>query len=81
MSSRFNFYLKFLKKIEIIKFCTVLGLMAQPKDVRSIHRYILPQTNIRLKLLPAKADFALHAKTGNKYDYRIESCILHIRRV
>ena len=50
-------------------------------DLTRQNRYILPQTNIRLKLLPAKADFALHAKTGNKYDFRIESCILHIHRV
>ena len=50
-------------------------------DLTRQNRYILPQTNIRLKLLPAKAEFVLHSKKGSKYDYRIESCILHIHRI
>ena len=51
-------------------------------DMTRQARYLLPQTNMRLKLLPAKPEFVLQAtgaKTG--YDFRIKKCVLYVPRV
>lgn len=51
-------------------------------DMTCQPRYLLTQTNIHLKLLPAKADFALQAVgTPKGYDYQIENCVLYVRRI
>ena len=49
-------------------------------DLMRQARYLLPSTNIHLKLLPAKAEFLLLAKT-NDYDYEIVKCELQVPRV
>jgi hypothetical protein len=51
-------------------------------DLTRQSRYLLPLTDIHLKLLPAKTEFVLQA-TGKKlkYDYRIEKCVLYARRI
>ena len=44
--------------------------------------YLLPQTNVRLKFLPAKAEFCLQDTGGKKvYDYEIEKCVLYVPRI
>ena len=51
-------------------------------DLTHQARYLLPNTDLYLKFLPAKAEFvlqALGARTG--YDYKIEKCILYVPRV
>ena len=50
-----------------------LDMMRQP-------RYLLPQTNLKLKLLPAKPEFVLIGD-GNKYTYKILKCELIVPRV
>ena len=51
-------------------------------DLTHQPRYLLPNTNLQLKLLPAKAEFALQALgTRTGYDYRIEKCVLYVPRV
>ena len=51
-------------------------------DMTRQSRYLLPQTNIRLKLLPAKADFVLQTTSAKvKYDYAIDKCILYVPRI
>ena len=51
-------------------------------DMTRQGRFLLPQTDVRIKLLPAKADFALHCPEGStNYDYQITKCILYARRV
>ena len=49
-------------------------------DMTRQPRYLLPSTNMFLKLLPAKADFALIGNVDN-YDYLIEKCELQVPRV
>lgn len=51
-------------------------------DMTRQPRYLLPQTDVYLKLLPAKADFVIHS-TGSKthYTYSFEKCVLYARRV
>lgn len=51
-------------------------------DMARQPRYLLPQTNLYLKLLPAKAEFALHAtKAAKGYEYRIQKCVLYARHI
>ena len=49
-------------------------------DMTRQPRYLLPSTNMFLKLLPAKAEFALIGNVDN-YDYLIEKCELQVPRV
>ena len=49
-------------------------------DMTRQPRYLLPATNMFLKLLPAKPEFALIA-TADNYDYVIEKCELQVPRV
>ena len=51
-------------------------------DMTRQPRYLIPLTDIHLKLLPAKTEFVLQA-AGKRtvYDYRIEKCVLYARRV
>jgi len=52
-------------------------------DMMRQERYLLPQTDIRLRLLPSKPEFALQVYDGTSLDYKfsITKCILFIRRV
>ena len=51
-------------------------------DITRQSRYLLPQTNLKFKFLPAEADFVLHnLGTTNDFDYEIEKCTLHIRKL
>ncbi|MEL7309815.1 MAG: hypothetical protein AAGK05_19550, partial [Pseudomonadota bacterium] len=51
-------------------------------DLTRQPRYLLPQTDMRLKLLPAKAKFALQSTgASTDYDYEIEKCVLYVRRI
>jgi hypothetical protein len=51
-------------------------------DMTRQPRYLLPQTNVRLKFLPAKAEFCLQDTGGKKvYDYEIEKCVLYVPRI
>lgn len=51
-------------------------------DMTRQSRYLLPQTDVYLKLLPAKADFVLHSLgTRIKYDFVFKKCILYVRRL
>ena len=51
-------------------------------DLTRQPRYLLPNTHLRLKLLPAKAEFALQTLCANThYDYSIEKCVLYVPRI
>ena len=52
-------------------------------DMTRQARYVLPQTDIRIKLLPSKPEFVLQVYGGvsTDYIYKIEKCILHVRRM
>jgi len=52
-------------------------------DMTRQGRYLLPQTDIRLRLLPSKPEFALQVYGGSStdYDYKITKCILYVRRM
>ena len=52
-------------------------------DMTRQSRYLLPQTDIRLKLLPSKSDFALqvYGGTDKDYVYKITKCVLYARRM
>ena len=50
-------------------------------DMTRQGRYLLPQTDFNIKLLPAKSSFVLHSTATDKYDYRIEQCMLEVNRV
>ena len=51
-------------------------------DLTHQPRYLLPNTDMHLKLLPAKPEFVLQALGKNiKYDYKIEKCVLYVPRV
>jgi len=53
-------------------------------DLTRQNRYLLPQTDVRLKLLQAKADFALQvydAASKLQYIYKITKCVLYVRRI
>lgn len=52
-------------------------------DMTRQSRYLLPQTDIRLKLLPSKPEFALQVFDGTTKDYiyKIKKCILYVRRM
>ena len=51
-------------------------------DMTRQARYLLPQTNLSLKLLPAKPEFVLQTTgASTKYDYRIEKCVLYVPRM
>lgn len=51
-------------------------------DMTRQPRYLLPLTDLHLKLLPTKTEFVLHSLGGKKvYDYRIEKCVLYARRI
>lgn len=51
-------------------------------DITRQSRYLLPQTDLRLKFLPAKPDFVLHdlAKKST-YKYKINRATLYVRRM
>ena len=52
-------------------------------DMTRQSRYLLPQTDIRLKLLPSKPEFALQVYDGavTAYVYKITKCVLYVRRM
>ena len=52
-------------------------------DMTRQSRYLLPQTDIRLKLLPSKPEFALQVYDGTTKDYiyKITKCVLYVRRM
>ena len=51
-------------------------------DLTRQPRYLLPNTHMSLKLLPAKADFVLQSfGASTNYDYTIEKCILYVPRI
>ena len=49
-------------------------------DMTHQPRYLLPSTNLHLKLLPAKPEFVLLGKSDN-YDYEIVKCELQVPRI
>lgn len=50
-------------------------------DMTRQSRFILPQTSLRFKFLPAKPEFALQSFDATKYMYKITKCILYVRRL
>lgn len=52
-------------------------------DLTRQSRYLLPNTNLTLKLLPAKPEFALLSllKIRKTYKYTIEKCVLYVPRI
>ena len=52
-------------------------------DMTRQSRYLLPHTDVKLKLKPAAKEFVLHDLGGgtNTYDYSIEKCVLYVRKV
>lgn len=53
-------------------------------DLSRQNRFLLPQTDVRIKLLPAKAEFALQVfdpSCKDTFSYKITKCVLHVRRM
>ena len=53
-------------------------------DMTRQARYLLPKTDVRLKLKPASREFVLHflgTGTGNEFNYAIEKCVLYARKI
>ena len=51
-------------------------------DMTRQPRYLIPQTDVQLKFLPAKSEFVLQALgTKTAYDYNIKKCVLYARRI
>lgn len=50
-------------------------------DMTRQPRYLLPNTPLNLKFLPAKADFVLHAPGGGDYNYVIDKFVLYVPRI
>lgn len=69
-----------MNAIEDSKECQLYGPLFL--DMTRQSRFVLPQTNLRFKLLPAKPEFALQTfGTTDKYIYKITKCVLHVRRI
>ena len=51
-------------------------------DMTRQARYLLPQTDVYLKMLPTKPEFVLHSLgTSTSYDYEFKKCVLYARRM
>ena len=50
-------------------------------DMTRQSRYLLPLTDIRFKLLPAKPEFVLKGKDSTAYKYEITKATLYVRRM
>ena len=50
-------------------------------DMTRQSRFILPQTDIRFKLLPAKPEFVLQGKTSTAFKYVITKVTIFVRRI
>ena len=50
-------------------------------DMTRQGRYLLPQVDVNIKLLPAKSTFALISTALDNYDFRIQECMLEVNRI
>lgn len=51
-------------------------------DMTRQPRYLLPNTSVRIKMLPARPEFALQSTgTNHDFSYSIEKCVLYVPRI